>query len=255
MRAGGAARPRSRPDMITRAPVSTGGRASRRSASCSTGTRRASARHGEFRGIPPGGRGLGVPGGGRRPPTMVSPGEPRQLVSGLAISFCDSSWMSTATFASAAACSRPWCAQKSSSPEFGSRTRTYAWAPQRSHRSRAVSGFVGARAPVNVAFLFSVPSARGRRLRLSCLLLTAEHNTWPGVSLPWAGVCTPQAKTALDHLDEPMLGQAPAGRRRYPVTTPPFGLVTGDLPVRLLVFYPGPGNTTHLRASCRWSWR
>lgn len=78
------------------------------------------------------------------------------------VSRCDSSWMSTATFASAAACSLPWCAQKSSSPEFGSRTRTYAWAPQRSQRSRAFSGFVGAIAPVNVAFLFSVPPARTR---------------------------------------------------------------------------------------------
>jgi len=46
---------------------------------------------------------------------------------------CVSSWMSTATLASACACSLPWWAQKSSSPEFGSRTRTYAWAPQRSH--------------------------------------------------------------------------------------------------------------------------
>jgi hypothetical protein len=34
-------------------------------------------------------------------------------------------------------------------------TRTYAWAPQRSHTSAAVSGWVGARAPVNVAFLAS----------------------------------------------------------------------------------------------------
>jgi hypothetical protein len=62
-----------------------------------------------------------------------------------------SSWMSTATSASALAWTRPWCAQNSSSPELASSTRTYAWAPQRSQTSRAVSGLVGAIAPVNVA--------------------------------------------------------------------------------------------------------
>src|ERR1700742_3480612 len=65
--------------------------------------------------------------------------------------------MSTATLASAAACCRPWCAQKSSSPELASSTRTYAWAPHLSHTSSAVSGLVGAIAPVNVAFLRVVP--------------------------------------------------------------------------------------------------
>jgi hypothetical protein len=70
-----------------------------------------------------------------------------------------SSCMSTATFASAFACWRPWCAQKSSSPELASSTRTYAWAPQRSQTSSAVSGLVGAIAPVNVAFLRVVPPA------------------------------------------------------------------------------------------------
>src|SRR6185437_11173338 len=52
------------------------------------------------------------------------------------------------TFFSAGRCSLLWWAQKSSSPELGSRTRTYACAPHRSHRSSAVSGFVGAIAPV-----------------------------------------------------------------------------------------------------------
>src|ERR1700745_3526614 len=56
--------------------------------------------------------------------------------------------MSIATFFSAGRCSLLWWAQKSSSPELGSRTRTYACAPHRSHRSSAVSGFVGAIAPV-----------------------------------------------------------------------------------------------------------
>src|SRR6185437_15239453 len=46
------------------------------------------------------------------------------------------------------ACWRLWCAQNSSSPDPGSRTRTYAVAPHRSHRSLAVSGFVGASAPL-----------------------------------------------------------------------------------------------------------
>src|SRR5260370_39904539 len=59
--------------------------------------------------------------------------------------------MSTAILASAWACTRPWRAQKSSSPELASSTRTYAWAPQRSQTSRAVSGLVGAMAPLNVA--------------------------------------------------------------------------------------------------------
>jgi len=45
-------------------------------------------------------------------------------------------------------------------------TRTYAWAPQRSHTSAAVSGWVGARAPVNVAFL-AVLGASGFRIRLA----------------------------------------------------------------------------------------
>lgn len=63
--------------------------------------------------------------------------------------------MSTATLASASACWRAWCAQKRSSPEFASSTRTYAWAPHRSQTSSAVSGLVGAIAPVNVAFLAS----------------------------------------------------------------------------------------------------
>jgi hypothetical protein len=63
--------------------------------------------------------------------------------------------MSIATLASAWACTRPWCAQNRSSPELASSTRTYAWAPQRSQTSRAVSGLVGAMAPVNVASLAS----------------------------------------------------------------------------------------------------
>jgi hypothetical protein len=79
--------------------------------------------------------------------------------------------MSTATLASAWACTRPWCAQKRSSPELASSTRTYAWAPHRSQMSSAVSGLVGAIAPVNVAF----PSRRasGFYIRLAPLCFLA----------------------------------------------------------------------------------
>ena len=99
-----------------------------------------------------------------------------------------SSWMSTATLASASACLRPWCAQKSSSPPLASRTRTYAWAPQRSQTSKAVSGLVGAIAPVTVASL-----ALTRVLRL-----TAQCNTYPGPGVPYSEWCTPQAKPRPD---------------------------------------------------------
>jgi len=108
-----------------------------------------------------------------------------------------SSCMSTATLASAWACWRPWCAQKSSSPELASSTRTYAWAPQRSQTSSAVSGLVGASAPVNVAFPRVVPPASASVwLRFS--VPTAQHNTYPGVSVPHSEWCTPQAKPPTD---------------------------------------------------------
>jgi hypothetical protein len=86
-----------------------------------------------------------------------------------------SSCMSTATLASALACWRPWCAQKSSSPELASSTRTYAWAPQRSQTSSAVSGLVGAIAPVNVAFLRVVPPAFQPSGFSFCPYSSAQH--------------------------------------------------------------------------------
>ena len=86
-----------------------------------------------------------------------------------------SSCMSTATSASALACWRPWCAQKSSSPELASSTRTYAWAPQRSQTSKAVSGLVGAIAPVNVAFLRVVPPAFQPSGFSFCPYSSAQH--------------------------------------------------------------------------------
>ncbi len=87
-----------------------------------------------------------------------------------------SSCISTATLASALACSRPWCAQKSSSPELASSTRTYAWAPHRSQTSSAVSGLVGAIAPVNVAYLRVVPPAYNIRLApVFCPYSSAQH--------------------------------------------------------------------------------
>ena len=93
-----------------------------------------------------------------------------------------SSWMSTATLVSASACMRPWCAQNSSSPPLVSSTRTYAWAPQRSQTSRAVSGLVGAIAPVNVACLASCLRLYVRLAPVS--FLTAQCNTYPGGGVP-----------------------------------------------------------------------
>ena len=100
-----------------------------------------------------------------------------------------SSWMSTATLASASACTRPWCAQNSSSPPLASSTRTYAWAPQRSQMSRAVSGLVGAMAPVNVASFASclrlLRPVGPVELRFNALPLSATHT--PASAFPTPG--------------------------------------------------------------------
>jgi hypothetical protein len=48
---------------------------------------------------------------------------------------------------------RPWWAQKSSSPPLAKTTRRYAWAPQRSQRSAAVSGLAGVRTVVTSPLL------------------------------------------------------------------------------------------------------
>ena len=61
--------------------------------------------------------------------------------------------MMSALSTRAGTCSRPWWAQKSSSPPACRRARTYAWAPQRSQRSAAV------RAGASAAFT-SASSAR-----------------------------------------------------------------------------------------------
>ena len=59
---------------------------------------------------------------------------------------------------------------------LASSTRTYAWAPHRSQTSSAVSGLVGAMAPVNVAFLRVVPPARNIRLApVFCPYSSAQH--------------------------------------------------------------------------------
>ena len=142
---------------------------------------------------------------GTKKPTPMTQLAPASLPVWLSRVYCGcgsdrrllSSCMSTATLASASACWRPWCAQKSSSPELASSTRTYAWAPQRSQTSSAVSGLVGASAPVNVAFPRVVPPASASVwLRFS--VLTAQHNTYPGVSVPRSEWCTPQAKPPAD---------------------------------------------------------
>ena len=134
--------------------------------------------------MPPGETPLAAapPPGTKKPTPMTGAG----TLAGLAIpaGYCGcgsdrrllSSCMSTATLASALACSRPWCAQKSSSPELASSTRTYAWAPQRSQTSSAVSGLVGASAPVNVAYLRVRPPAPKIRLApVSCPYCSAQH--------------------------------------------------------------------------------
>jgi hypothetical protein len=97
-----------------------------------------------------------------------------------------SSWMSTATLASAWACTRPWCAQKRSSPELASSTRTYAWAPQRSQTSRAVRGLVGAMAPVNVASWRRASGFYVRLARVYALPLSATHTHAPAFPTPGA---------------------------------------------------------------------
>ena len=104
------------------------------------------------------------------------PGRSRCYCGGASESRLLSSWISTATLASASACIRPWCAQNSSSPPLARSTRTYAWAPQRSQASSAVSGLVGAIAPVNVAFL------------ASCLRLL--YPSGPFTALPLSGTHT-----------------------------------------------------------------
>ncbi len=121
---------------------------------------------------------------GTKKPTPMTELAPASLPVWLSRSYCGcgsdrrllSSCISTATLASALACSRPWCAQKSSSPELASSTRTYAWAPHRSQTSSAVSGLVGAIAPVNVAYLRFVPPACNIRLaRFLPLQLSTTH--------------------------------------------------------------------------------
>src|ERR1700691_5320869 len=150
--------------------------------------------------------------------------------------------MSTATFASACACSRPWWAQKSSSPESGSRTRTYACAPQRSHRSSAFSGLVGAVAPVTSPSPgLMPPAAPSGWLRFAALSLTEQHNTYPGVRLPVTGGCTPQAKTALT---APLADPA-----AQPGDYTTVWVVTGEVPVRFVWLIPNTRAVTHLMIS------
>ena len=66
--------------------------------------------------------------------------------------------------------------------------------------------------------------------------LTAQHNTYPGVRLPCAGGCTPQAKTAL------VAWQAPCKPARSPVTHTTVRVVTGEIPVRFMGCIPLNGR-------------
>src|SRR5487761_441788 len=164
--------------------------------------------------------------------------------------------MSMATFFSAGRCSLLWWAQKSNSPELGSRTRTYACAPHRSHRSSAVSGLVGAIAPVTSP---SSSHASGYCVRLApvCCYVSGhlpsqradplggtrpdggttalQHSTTPAVTLPYVGGCTPQAKTALSR-GKPLQASALAGDH----TT--VREVTGEVPVRFMRCIPPDGR-------------
>ena len=143
---------------------------------------------------------------GRKKPTPITELAPASLPVWLfPLAYCGcgsdrrllSSCISIATLASAAACSRPWCAQKSSSPELASSTRTSACAPQRSQMSNAVSGLVGAIAPVNVAFFRVVPPA-STSVWLRFSAVTAQNFSYPGFSVPHSEWCTPQAKPLTD---------------------------------------------------------
>ena len=80
----------------------------------------------------------------------------------------------------------------------------------------------------HVAFLFSCRRLLRPAGSVCCLCLTAQHNTYPGVSLPFAEWCTPQAKTAL-------------------ATQPAVRVVTGEVPVRFVWFLPATDcPDTHL---------
>ncbi len=89
-----------------------------------------------------------------------------------------------------------------SSPEPGSSTRTYAGAPHRSHKSRAVSGLVGAIAPVISRLLASwtVPVLfRCRFIRLwrqRCRQSVQPVNSLR-ITTPGAAVCHPLWATSM----------------------------------------------------------
>ncbi|CAM5711604.1 hypothetical protein STENM223S_09341 [Streptomyces tendae] len=72
---------------------------------------------------------------------------------GTAVSRSVSSCISAAIFLSSGSNLRPWWAQKSSSPPLSRTTRRYAWAPQRSQRSAAVSGLAEVRTVVTSPLL------------------------------------------------------------------------------------------------------
>ena len=72
---------------------------------------------------------------------------------GAVVSRSVSSCISAAIFLSSGSNLRPWWAQKSSSPPLSRTTRRYAWAPQRSQRSAAVSGLAGVRTVVTSPLL------------------------------------------------------------------------------------------------------
>src|SRR6202034_798141 len=147
--------------------------------------------------------------------------------------------MSTATFFSSGKCSLLWCAQKSNSPELGSRTRTYACAPHRSHRSSAVSGFVGAIAPVTSPYSSRASGLCFRLASVCCYVsghLPAQRADPLGGTRPYGGQLPystaqhiPRRQASLRRgvyaTSENRTGRGASLCKpaRSPVTTPPFG--------------------------------
>src|SRR6201986_96200 len=162
-----------------------------------------------------------------------------------------------ATFFSAGRCSLLWWAQKRSSPELGSRTRTYACAPHRSHRSSAVSGFVGAIAPVTSP---SSSRASGLWFRLAPVLLCVRTLARPA-GRPFGGDPSRWGTTALQHstTHTPPSGFPTSGGVRHkrkphwsrgkPLQASAIAgdhttvrVVTGEIPVRFATCIPGDGR-------------
>ena len=173
----------------------------------------------------------GLPGTGRPPDRRLACVAAGQRVAaapspGLLVSLAVSSWISTATFASAGACWRLWCAQKSNSAEPGRITRTYAGAPHRSHRSLAFSGFVGAIAPVMSASLARFPPTGLPTVSTTCDLyrITTPSPVWchpmQALRTPWANTLRITGPIFIHDAAEGKLSQVAGYADGVPAATP-----------------------------------